>query len=87
MLRILFIIKIVVAERKDLDFSYIHMHIYAYIFVYMCMSMYACAYISFHIFFYFDFFPFVACYKVFIQGCLRLSLCFPITNYFFNVRH
>ena len=34
-----------------------------------------------------NYFLFVACYKVFIQSCLRFSLCFPKTNYYGKVRH
>ena len=37
--------------------------------------------LNFHLFFYSDYFLFVACYDVFIQGCLRFSLCFTIANY------
>ena len=49
------------------------------------MYLYACAYMYFHLFFYFDYFLSVACYEVFIQRCLRITLCFPISNYFFLI--
>ena len=42
---------------------------------------YACVYINFHLFFYFDYFLSVSRYEVFIQRCMRFSLCFPITDY------
>ena len=65
----------------------VYMYIYAYIFVYICMYMHACVYINFLQFFYLDYFLSVARDEAFIQNCVRYSLCFSITNYFFKVRH
>ena len=42
---------------------------------YVILNVYV--YINFHLFFYFDYFPSVASYEVFIQRCLRFSLCSP----------
>ena len=57
-----------------------------YIYIYLCVDLYVCIVFVCCIF-YFDYFLSVACYEVFIQRCLRFTLCFPITDYFFKVRH
>ena len=64
-------------KKRSRFFTFVWL-IHIYICVYLCR--FACAYINFQLFFYFDYFLSVACYEVFIQRCLRFSLCFPIIN-------